>query len=157
MAWLVALKWTICFQYKQGPKMDPTKFKNGLPSQVHFEGHKPSHFICQVKRAMKKDARVMQIAAACSENHSGPFSDAFFRARCRRMVRFFRIGCFPAPTRLSERFYEKKVQYLLFRIARRKQGPKMDPTKFQKCPLSQTGAGNGPYQVQKQSPLTGPF
>ena len=27
---------------------------------------------------MKKDARVMQIAAACSENHSGPFSDAFF-------------------------------------------------------------------------------
>ena len=50
--------------------MDPTKFKNG--------GHKPSHFICQVKRAMKKDARVMQIAAACSENYSGPFSDAFF-------------------------------------------------------------------------------
>ena len=25
------------------------------------------------------------------------------------MVRLFRIGCFPTPTRLSERFYEKKV------------------------------------------------
>ena len=71
---------------------------------------------------MKKDARVMQIAAACSENHGGPFFDAFFRARCRRMVRFFRIGCFPTPTRLSERFYEKKVVYLLFRIARRNTG-----------------------------------
>ena len=25
------------------------------------------------------------------------------------MVRFFRIGCFPTPSRLSERFYQKKV------------------------------------------------
>ena len=57
--------------------MDPTKFKNGPPSRVHFSGHEPSHVTCQFKRAMQKDARVMQSAAACSENHSGPFSDAF--------------------------------------------------------------------------------
>ena len=48
---------------------------------------------CQFKRAMKEDARVIQIAAACSKNHSGPFG-----ARFRRMVRFFRMGCFPTPS-----------------------------------------------------------
>ena len=48
------------------------------------------------------------------------------------MVRFFRIGCFPTPTRLSERFYEKKVQYLLFRIARRNTGWALENNLFGK-------------------------
>ena len=55
---------------------------------------------------MKKDARVMQIAAACSENHSGPFSDAFFGLGVAEWCDFSVLVAFQ---RLSERFYEKKV------------------------------------------------
>ena len=91
------------------------------PHGTIFRATSQAIFTGQFKRAMKKDARVIQIAAACSENHSGPFSDDFFGLVFAEWCDFPYWLFFNArPVFQSDS--RKKLLYLLLRTARRKTG-----------------------------------
>ena len=56
---------------------------------------------------MKKDARVIQIAAACWENHSGPFSDTFFGLGVAEWCNFSVFVVFQRPPVFRSDFRKK--------------------------------------------------
>ena len=74
----------------------------------------------------------MQIAAACSENHSGPFSDAFFGLGVAEWCDFSVLVAFQRPPVFRSDSTKKKVLYLLFRIARRNTGWALENNLFGK-------------------------
>ena len=79
--------------------MDPTKLKNASPLTGPFLEPRANPFHLPIRTSDEEGcARDTDCGGMFRKPYSGAFSDAIFGARFRRMVRFFRIGCFPTPS-----------------------------------------------------------